>query len=162
MPPRTLGMCLASTYVLCPGRDTRRRPEMTDVRSSVYLRWICSLSPAEPGAAPTWSKPAMYPCSCRIRAISRFRPLEGITTVSWDVMIPLRIRVRKAAMGSVIDMALPARLRHARDVAVVGEPAQAHAAQANLAVHGGGPAAAAAARVGARLVLRRARHTGDL
>src|SRR3954452_12304637 len=49
MPPRTFGMCLATTSVRCPGRDTRRRPEMTDVRSSVYLRRISSFSAAAPG-----------------------------------------------------------------------------------------------------------------
>ena len=47
-------------------------------------------------------------------------------------------------MGSVIDMRLPARLRHARDVAVVGELAQADPADAELAVHAARPAALAA------------------
>src|SRR5918997_919693 len=38
MPPRTFGMCLASTYVRRPGRETRLRPEMTDVRLPARLR----------------------------------------------------------------------------------------------------------------------------
>src|SRR4051812_24601293 len=77
-------------------------------------------------------------------------------------MIPLRIRVRKSATGSVIDMRSPARLRHAGDVALMGELAQADAAEPELAVHRPRSAAAAAARVGPRLVLRRARQAHDL
>src|SRR5215208_4201580 len=97
-----------------------------------------------------------------MRAISRLRLLDGISTVSCAAMIPLRMRVRKSAMGSVIDMRSPARLRHAGDVAVVGELAQADPAEAELAVDGARPAALAAARVGPRLVLRRAAHARDL
>src|SRR4051795_10189304 len=97
-----------------------------------------------------------------MRAISCLSLDEGISTVSWEAMIPLRIRVRKSAMGSVIDMPSPARLRHAGDVAVVGELAQADPADAELAIDGAGPAALAAARVGPRLVLRRAHLARDL
>src|SRR5919205_1493598 len=97
-----------------------------------------------------------------MRAISRLRLLDGMITVSCAAMIPLRMRVRKSATGSVIDMRSPARLRHAGDVAVVRELAQAHAAQAELAVDRPRPAAAAAARVGPRLVLRCARLAHDL
>src|SRR5215211_5399232 len=97
-----------------------------------------------------------------MRAISRLSFEDGISTVSCAAMIPLRIRVRKSAMGSVIDMVLPARLRHAGDVAVVGHLAQADPAEAELAVDGAGPATTAAARVGPRLVLRRAVHARDL
>src|SRR3954467_13466859 len=97
-----------------------------------------------------------------MRAMSRLSPLAGISTVWWAAMIPLRMRVRKSATGSVIDMGSPARLRHAGDVAVVRGRAQAHGAQPELAVHRPRPAAAAAARMGPRLVLRRARHAHDL
>src|SRR3954467_7680147 len=97
-----------------------------------------------------------------MRAMSRLSPLAGISTVWWAAMIPLRMRVRKSATGSVIDMRSPARLRHAGDEAVVRELAQADPAQAELAVHGARAAAAAAARVGPRGVLRRACLTGDL
>src|SRR3712207_5329196 len=62
------------------------------------------------------------------------------------------MRVRKSAMGSVTSE-LPAGLGHARDEALVGELAQADPAQAELAVHGTRPAAAAAARVLPGLVL---------
>src|SRR4051794_33650409 len=92
-----------------------------------------------------------------MRAISRLRRLEGISTSSLAAMMPLRIRVRKSAMGSVIDMALPARLRHPGDEALVRELAQADSADAELAVDRARAAAAAAARVCARGVLRRAR-----
>src|ERR671921_2517879 len=78
----------------------------------------------------------------------------------------LRTRVRKSATGSVIDMVrLPAALRHAGDVAVVRELAQADPAQAELAEDGARAAAAAAARVLAGLVLGGARLAdalGDL
>src|ERR1700758_1294016 len=77
-------------------------------------------------------------------------------------MIPLRIRVRKSAIGSVIDMALPARLRHAGDEALVGELAQADPAEPELAVDRARTPAAAAARMGPRLVLGGAVRANDL
>src|ERR671910_2829408 len=104
----------------------------------------------------------MYPCSERMRAISAFSREAGISTSSCAAWMPLRIRVRKSAMGSVIDMRSPARLRHAGDEAVVRELAQAHTAEAELAVDGARAAAAPAARVGPGLVLRRARLAHDL
>src|SRR5512144_3105269 len=70
-----------------------------------------------------------------------------MSTVSCAAWMALRIRVRKSAMGSVIDMGSPTALRHARDVAVVRELAQADPAHAELAVHGARAAAAAAAAV---------------
>src|SRR4051812_28538243 len=72
--------------------------------------------------------------------------------------MPLRMRVRKSAMGSVIDIdRSPTRLRHAGDHPVVRELAQADPAQAELAEDGARPAAAAAARVLPGLVLAGAR-----
>src|SRR3954469_22248653 len=99
----------------------------------------------------------MYPCSRRIRAISFLSFEAGMSTVSLLACAPLRSRVRKSATGSVIDMRSPARLRHAGDVALVRELAQADPAQAELAEHGAGAAAAPAARVLPGLVLGRAR-----
>src|SRR5919206_5345967 len=104
----------------------------------------------------------MYPCSTRIRAISRLRRLDGISTVSWAAMIALRMRVRKSATGSVIDMRSPARLRHAGDEALVGELAQADPAQAELAVDRARATAPAAARVLPGLVLLRPGLPDDL
>src|SRR5918998_6440369 len=97
-----------------------------------------------------------------MRAISVFRREAGISTSSCAAVIPLRMRVRKSAIGSVIDMRSPARLRHAGDEAVVRELSQAHAAEAELAVDGARATAASAARVGPRLVLRRSRLAHDL
>src|SRR3954471_4145015 len=104
----------------------------------------------------------MYPCSVRIRAISRLSRLEGISTVSCAAMMPLRIRVRKSAIGSVIDMRSPARLGHAGDEAVVRQLAQAQAAEPELAIHRARAPAPTAARVRARLVLGRPLQGDDL
>src|SRR4051812_5026135 len=93
-----------------------------------------------------------------MRASSTLSLDEGISTVSWAAVMPLRMRVRKSAMGSVMDMrGSPARLRHARDHPVVRELAQADPAQAELAEDGPRAAAAATARVLAGLVLGGAR-----
>src|SRR5918912_1702309 len=97
-----------------------------------------------------------------MRAISRLSRLDGISTVSCAAMIPLRMRVRKSAIGSVIDMRSPARLRHAGDEALVRQLAQAYATEPELAVDRPRAPAAPAARVGPRLVLRRAVRADDL
>src|SRR5262245_38616794 len=98
-----------------------------------------------------------------MRAISRLSRLEGISTVSCAAMMPFRIRVRKSAMGSVIDMMrLPARLGHAGDHAVVGQLTQAQTADAELAVHRARTPATTAAGLLARLVLGRALRGDDL
>src|SRR3954449_7681762 len=97
-----------------------------------------------------------------MRAISRLRRLEGISTSSLAAMMPLRIRVRKSAMGSVIDMRSPARLGHAGNEPVVRQLAQAQAADAELAIHGTRTAAATTARMPPRLVLRRPLRCNDL
>src|SRR5919201_3338588 len=88
-----------------------------------------------------------------MRAISRLSLLDGISTSSCAAVMPLRTRVRKSAMGSVMDMRLPAALRHPGDVAVVRELAQADAAHVELAVHRACAATAAAAGVLPGLVL---------
>src|ERR1039458_2439958 len=88
----------------------------------------------------------MYPCSVSIRASSLFTLDAGISTVSGAAWIALRTLVRKAAMGSVVDMSggsllargvgvLPGGLRHPGDLTVVGELAQADAAHPELAIH---------------------------
>src|SRR5205085_2232985 len=88
-----------------------------------------------------------------MRAISRLIPEAGILTSCCWALAALRRRVRKSAMGSVIDIWSPARLRHPGDVAVVRELAQADPAHPELAVHGASTAAATAARVLPALVL---------
>src|SRR2546421_10382626 len=95
-----------------------------------------------------------------MRASSLPRREPGIATLSCDAPRPLRIRVRKSATGSVIDMRssplLPAALGDAGDESVVGQLPEADPADAELAVHRAGPAAAPAASVAAGLELRRA------
>src|SRR5947209_7838423 len=90
-----------------------------------------------------------------MRATSLLSLEEGIVTSWCWAPAALRSRVRKSAIGSVIDMRSPAALRHAGDVAIVGELAQADAAQAEALVHRPRAAAAAAARVTPGLELGR-------
>src|SRR6187551_1877681 len=86
----------------------------------------------------------------------------GISTVSCSALFAFFRRASMSATGSVsIVPPLPARLRHARNDALMGELAQADAAQAELAVDRAGPPAAIAARVLARLVLLRSRCLRD-
>src|SRR5215471_12392191 len=91
-----------------------------------------------------------------MRAISTLSLEAGISTRSCSALLALRMRVSMSATGSV-SMASPARLRHARDHALVGELAQADPAEPELLEHGARPAAAIAARVVARLELLRPR-----
>src|SRR6185436_1395973 len=83
----------------------------------------------------------MKPSDLRMRAISTLSFDAGISTRSWRDVIPLRIRVSISAIGSVIDIRvtpvigreeLPARLRHAGDVAPERELAEADAAELEL------------------------------
>src|SRR5437773_1958478 len=97
----------------------------------------------------------MYPSSLRMRAISSFIREVGIEADSCIARFTLRMRVSMSAMGSVSTLSsLPARFRHARDRALVGELAEADPADTELAVHGARTSAAVAARVAANLVLR--------
>src|SRR3954467_13459896 len=96
-----------------------------------------------------------------MRAISFLSRLEGISTVSCAAMMPLRIRVRKSAIGSVIDTLGPARLGHAGDEAVVRQLAQAQAMLAELAIHRARAPTGTAARVRARLVLEHRPRGGN-
>src|SRR3954468_16828800 len=94
-----------------------------------------------------------------MRASSAFIFECGITTSSWPACRPLRMRVKKSAIGSVIDIALylPARLLDARDQALVRNLAQADPAEAELAEVRARATAALAAVVIARPVLGRTR-----
>src|SRR3954451_5867415 len=94
-----------------------------------------------------------------MRASSVFIFECGITTSSCPACKPLRMRVRKSAIGSVIDIRrklLPARLLDARDQTLVGDRAQTDTAEAELAEVRARATAALAAVVVARRVLRRA------
>src|SRR4051794_10545481 len=88
-----------------------------------------------------------------MRATSPLNLDAGMSTTSRSAWIPLRMRVRKSAIGSLTDICLPARLGHARDVALVRLLAQADAAQPELAEVRARAAALAAAVVLPCLVL---------
>src|ERR687892_2117713 len=93
-----------------------------------------------------------------MRAISTFIFEVGISARSCSAWLALRMRVSMSAIGSVIIVLspLPGALGHARDDALVGELPQADSAEPELLVDRTRAAAPAAARVGPRLVLRRA------
>src|SRR5688572_26819113 len=92
-----------------------------------------------------------------MRATSALKREAGTSTNSWSAWSPLRMRVRRSAIGSVtVGIVLPARLRKPRDHALVRELAQADPAEPELALVRARPPAAAAAVVPAGLVLRRA------
>src|SRR5262245_65177207 len=77
----------------------------------------------------------------------------GMTTSSLDAMVALRRRVNMSAIGSVMTMASPRGLRHAGDVALVGEIAKTDAAQHEPAEHRTLAATAGAPCVGQRTEL---------
>src|SRR5213596_3236222 len=94
-----------------------------------------------------------------MRASSVLKLDAGISTSSWSARRPLRIRVRKSAIGSVYDMglfSLPARLGQPRDLALVGDLPNADAAEPELAQVRARAAAPLAEVVGAGAVLGRA------
>src|SRR4051794_29632591 len=88
-----------------------------------------------------------------MRATSVLNLECGMSTNSKSASSPLRMRVRRSASGSVIDMALPARLREPGNVALVRDLAQTDPAEAELAEVRARATAALAAVVVARLVL---------
>src|SRR6266508_5701941 len=91
-----------------------------------------------------------------MRAISTFIREVGICARSCSAWLALQMRVSMSAIGSVsIVSLLPRALGHARDDALVGEFPQSDPAEPEFLVDRPGAAAPAAARVGARLVLRR-------
>src|SRR5205807_1703367 len=92
------------------------------------------------------------------RRISAMRSLmvdRGQSMVCLRDRMPLRIRVRKSEMGSVIDMGVssPARLDDAGDVTAKRQLTEAEPAHLELAQVGAGAAAALAAVAGADLEL---------
>src|SRR5688572_8752476 len=100
-------------------------------------------------ASSTEDTESRKPSCWRISAMRSFRFERGHTTCCLRARIPLRIRVRKSAMGSVIDMVTrssPTRLDDARDVAAERELAETEAAHLELAQEcAGTPAPLAAA-----------------
>src|SRR5690348_15238362 len=89
-----------------------------------------------------------------MRAISRFIPDVGISTVSWSAWLAFRIRVSMSPIGSLVIASSPARLRHSGNHSLVGQLAQADAADAELAEIAARPPAPVAAVIAARRILR--------
>src|SRR5437870_11075560 len=99
----------------------------------------------------------MKPSSFRISASRTLSLEEGMSTFSCSARLALRMRVRRSAMGSLIDMTprlLPARLDHARHLALEGELPEADPAELELPEEAARPPAQLAAAVDARLELR--------
>src|SRR5215210_5465439 len=82
---------------------------------------------------------------------------DGMRTLSWLAVAPLRRRVSMSAIGSVIvigGLLSPAGLGHAGNLAGVHHLPKADPAQVELAVHGARSPATSAAGVGPHLELR--------
>src|SRR5207302_9799922 len=98
----------------------------------------------------------MKPSSLSTWAMRCFIWVPGMSTTGRSMRLALRMRVSMSAIGSVI-MALilsPTRFLDAGDQPVAGHVAEADAADAELAIHGAGPAAQPAAHTDADLVAR--------
>src|SRR5690348_4113432 len=75
----------------------------------------------------------MKPSSRRISAMARLVREAGMLTSVWRARLPLRMRVSMSAIGSDTFIGLPARLRHAGQLAQQCAFAEADAAQAETA-----------------------------
>src|SRR4051794_10601220 len=95
----------------------------------------------------------MKPSSRRISAIASFVREAGMRTSVWRARLPLRMRVSMSAMGSDTFICLPARLRHAGQLAEQRALAEADAAQRET-THVAARAAAHEAAVVARHRMR--------
>src|SRR5262249_23693156 len=81
---------------------------------------------------------------------------DGMSTFSCSARLPLRMRVSRSAMGSLlIGWPSPARLHDARHLALEGQLAKAETAQLELPQISAGTAAQFAAMVAPRRELRR-------
>src|SRR6266446_2629924 len=100
----------------------------------------------------------MKPSSFRISASRTLSLEDGMSTFSCSARLALRMRVRRSAMGSLIDMEprpLPARLDHTRHLALEGELPEADPAELELPQVTARSTAQPAARIGPRLELER-------
>src|SRR5262245_43856814 len=97
----------------------------------------------------------MKPSSLRISAIRTLSLEDGMSTFSCSARLALRMRVSRSAMGSLLMVASPARLHHARDLALEGQLPEAEAAHLELAQVTPRPPTQLAAGVGPRGKLRR-------
>src|SRR5579862_2870549 len=98
-----------------------------------------------------------------MRAISTFILDDGISTRGCLASAPLRMRVRKSAIGSVVILSsLPAGLHHAGDFSLEREAAETDAAHLELAKRAARASANPAAIALADLVLQLAPGLRDL
>src|SRR5499427_8260922 len=76
----------------------------------------------------------MNPSSLRISVMRSLSLEDGMSTFSCSARLALRMRVRRSAIGSLIDMSgsSPAGLDHARHLALEGKLAEAEAAELEL------------------------------
>src|SRR5712691_4132551 len=95
----------------------------------------------------------MNPSVLRISAMRSFSFDDGTSTFSCSARLALRMRVRKSATGSLLILASPARLDHARHLALERQLPEAQPTQFELAQVAARPAAELAAVVGARAEL---------
>src|SRR5262245_29993699 len=135
-PPSTRGTSALDLYTRRPGLEMRRMPEIVRSRFGPYLSWMVM---ARSLPSPSTDEPVMYPSVTRISAIRSFSRDAGTTRSSLYAMLAFRMRVSMSATGSVmtmVDAPSPRCLRHARDLALMGQLPEADPAQQVLAEHG--------------------------
>src|SRR5690242_13130840 len=120
------------------GRLTRSMPLITGRRWSSYFSESrsCLAMPS-----PTTVASRRKPSAISTRAIASFVRDHGTSTRSLRAWLPLRMRVKRSAIGSVIDIASPTRLDETGDLPLARQIAQAEPAHAELAVERPRPAA---------------------
>src|SRR5262249_58328652 len=96
----------------------------------------------------------MKPSLLRISAMRSLSRDDGMSTFSCSARLALRTRVRKSAMGSLLIVASPARLDHARHLTLERELPEAQPAHLELAQVTAGAAAQLAPVVATRRELR--------
>src|ERR1700733_13196101 len=148
-----------------PGRLTRSRRSITG-RPSKYFSPMVSrgFSPPASRRGALMEAPSFCPLTMAV-----FRREEASCTSLLPAVWPLRMRVSRSAIGSVMLMRRPspARLGEARDLTAARDLADLHPRQPELAVHptrapGDGATVAVPRRTGVarlRLQLRLRRHT---
>src|SRR5215472_12361460 len=96
----------------------------------------------------------MKPSSLRSSTMRTFSLEDGMSTFSCSARLALRMRVRRSAMGSLFMVASPARLDHARHLALEGQLPETEAAELELPHVAARASAQLAAMVGAAGELR--------
>src|SRR4051812_36526114 len=97
--------------------------------------------------SPTTEQSRRKPSETSTFVIASLVRDHGTSTRSLRAELPLRMRVRRSAMGSVIDIGSPARLHQPGNLALAREIAETEAAHAELPVKRTRPAAERAAVV---------------